>query len=54
MMIDTITNAANAAVSLLLFAFKWLIETEEEDLIITRKNSAKADSYERNASTIKV
>jgi uncharacterized membrane protein SpoIIM required for sporulation len=35
-------------------AFKWLIETEEEDLIITRKNSAKADSYERNASTIKV
>jgi uncharacterized membrane protein SpoIIM required for sporulation len=35
-------------------AFKWLIETEEEDLIITRKNSAKADSYELNASTIKV
>jgi uncharacterized membrane protein SpoIIM required for sporulation len=35
-------------------AFKWLTETEEEDLSITRKNSAKADDYERSASTTKI
>lgn len=35
-------------------AFKWLTETEEEDLSITRKNSAKADIYERNSSTTPV
>jgi hypothetical protein len=35
-------------------AFKWLIDVEEQDLSITRKNSAKADDYERSASTTKI
>lgn len=40
----------------LCFVFAWLGrgKVEEEDLAITRKNSAKADDYERSASTTKI
>jgi hypothetical protein len=37
-----------------VFAYTGRGKVEEEDLIITRKNSAKADDYERSASATKI
>ncbi len=38
----------------LVLAYTGRGKVEEEDLVITRKNSAKADDYERSASTTKI
>lgn len=37
-----------------VFAYRGRGKVEEEDLVITRKNSVKADDYERSASTTKI
>jgi len=43
-----------AGITCIVFAFRGRKKTEEDDLIISRKGSAKADEYERSATTTKI